>query len=146
MTIRFRETDLDRDSINRFLEEKNVAAYDTVGSKYHRVGSFLNPIPIKIFEETKSEFKMRFGISDFGTVHFQKILNVSKKSNLSVFKGYFENIIPNKSLEIRFFDLNGHEMDESICLDGLPENNDLFIQLDVDVGDNNPNFERQYNR
>lgn len=89
---------------------------------------------------------MRFGISDFGTSHFQKILSVPKNYNLLEFSKFFIELIPNREIEIKFFDLNGNEVDQEIKLDELPENNDLFIQIDVDVGLNNPDFEKQFNR
>jgi hypothetical protein len=95
----------------------------------NNIGSFLNPINIKIYEEDSEYLKMKLNLKFFTAGIVKTILTVPKSSNLEEFATLLKEAFILEDLSVEFFDLQRYEIDKSCELANLPENNEFFVQV-----------------
>lgn len=93
----------------------------------------LNPIDIKIFEETAETLKMKINLRYFTDGIVKTLFSVPKTSTLAEFVDVLRDVFVLDNLEINFMDLQRNQIDLAVELSDLPENNEFFIQVNGDL-------------
>ena len=99
----------------------------------NNIGSYLNPIDIKIFEENSEFLKMKINLKYFTAGIEKTILTVPKTSNLEEFANLLKEIFILNNLNIHFYDLHRNEIDPSLEISELPQNNEFFVEVNGDL-------------
>ena len=99
----------------------------------NNIGSFLNPIAIKIFEEDSDYLKMNLNLKYFTNGLEKTIITVHKSIVLEEFKDVLKEAFVFKNLKINFYDLQKNEIDSTTKMSELPENNEFYVEVNGDV-------------
>jgi hypothetical protein len=95
----------------------------------NNIGSFLNPIDIKIFEENSEYLKMKLNLKYFTAGIEKTILTVPKTSNLNQFASLLKDMFLMNDLKIEFFDLQRNLINPELGISELPQNNEFFVEV-----------------
>ena len=116
--------------MNHFWESRRQS-YDQINKKFTKLGSFLNPIPLKLFEETSIHLKIKFGIYEFDDYIKSSIMEIPKSATVGEVEQLIADNFVFEKVEVVMYDLFRNQMDKNIQIDELPENNDCFIEFKI---------------